>query len=82
MVCLNLWSDSRISNREVGELSQNHGLTKAGITAQAFYEKVAKEHQLGFADLQCVDPYTVCCFPHAGVRSIRLILVVSPWLIS
>ncbi len=48
------------------ELSRNHGLAKAGIPAQAFYEKVAKRHQLDFQPIstvliptQCVDPYTV-----------------------
>lgn len=66
MVCLGLWSDFRTSNPEVGELSRNHGLAKAGIPALAFYEMVAKGRRLEFQPISTVlipthrvDPYTV-----------------------
>lgn len=64
--CQGLWSDFRTSTQGVDELGRDHGLAKAGIPALAFYEMVAKGHQLGFQPIstvliptQCVDPYTV-----------------------
>lgn len=66
LVCLGWSSDFRTSNPEVGELSRNHGLAKAGIPAQAFYETVVKGYRLEFQPIstvliptQCVDPYTM-----------------------
>ena len=66
MVCLAWWSDFPPSDPGVGELGRNYGLAKAGVPAQAFYEKVAKGRRLEFQPIssvlvstQRVDPYTV-----------------------
>lgn len=54
-------SDFKFRSRE---LSRNHGLAKAGIPAQAFYEKVAKGHRLGFQPISSVSIPTRCVVFH------------------